>query len=112
MKRGLKESPPLISLQYSRVATYAPMKRGLKGHTHHRVDAVLRGSNLCPDEKGTESRDRTPSCGQDSVVATYAPMKRGLKEPRIPSNAFAIIVATYAPMKRGLKGVCADGLVA
>ena len=37
------------------------------------------GSNLCPDEKGTESCDRCGYVGYVRIVATYAPMKRGLK---------------------------------
>ena len=46
-------SPP----SRSDVATYAPMKRGLKASRtpiYHRQTAN-RCSNLCPDEKGTES---------------------------------------------------------
>ena len=36
-------------------------------------------SNLCPDEKGTESASNTYPFTPDNEVATYAPMKRGLK---------------------------------
>ena len=62
MKRGLKGA--LDSVQKRSVcivATYAPMKRGLKVD-HVNGTTPLSGmvsSNLCPDEKGTESR-RTP----------------------------------------------------
>ena len=36
------------------------------------------GSNLCPDEKGTERMMDHPI--GNPTVATYAPMKRGLKD--------------------------------
>ena len=66
------------------VATYAPMKRGLKVRSYQRL---------------RHGRIRT-------CVATYAPMKRGLKDDPC-GFAFACSaakpVATYAPMKRGLK---------
>ena len=39
------------------------------------------GSNLCPDEKGTERMMDLASTGNIRwTVATYAPMKRGLKD--------------------------------
>ena len=53
MKRGLKVALPCPSIAQV-VATYAPMKRGLKGN-------AATGSALL------------------EFVATYAPMKRGLK---------------------------------
>ena len=31
------------------------MKRGLKDKRHNTDDVTILGSNLCPDEKGTES---------------------------------------------------------
>ena len=37
------------------VATYAPMKRGLKAISISCSDITWWCSNLCPDEKGTES---------------------------------------------------------
>ena len=65
-------------------------------------------SNLCPDEKGTESACPTLHWRLDRTVevATYAPMKRGLKVivSRLIALGSSIYgVATYAPMKRGLK---------
>ena len=79
MKRGLKGQQCSQVCDETIVATYAPMKRGLKDPDPD-----------SPDPATTE-------------VATYAPMKRGLK-----ANVKAIVnkameVATYAPMKRGLK---------
>ena len=61
------------------VATYAPMKRGLKARQGKRFSFRRTSSNLCPDEKGTESRDKPHARRQPHIVATYAPMKRGLK---------------------------------
>ena len=56
MKRGLKVVwyAPLINPL--RVATYAPMKRGLKGLVATPKKVIVNSSNLCPDEKGTESK--------------------------------------------------------
>ena len=55
------------------------MKRGLKAYTG--IETLLIryiSSNLCPDEKGTESRC-LGRVERGMAVATYAPMKRGLK---------------------------------
>ena len=74
---------PAIAPADRPVATYAPMKRGLKVRLS-KAEAIhyfrILGSNLCPDEKGTErlnylTNDRV----ENALVATYAPMKRGLK---------------------------------
>ena len=55
MKRGLKVAFIWDKQITVIVATYAPMKRGLKvkGCTIGSLETEL-GSNLCPDEKGTE----------------------------------------------------------
>ena len=55
MKRGLKGVVAQLEMDYIKVATYAPMKRGLKEHIGQNGRPGLRSSNLCPDEKGTES---------------------------------------------------------
>ena len=39
---------------FAPVATYAPMKRGLKVSPNRPMGRDIRCSNLCPDEKGTE----------------------------------------------------------
>ncbi len=61
----------------------------------------LSSSNLCPDEKGTESIEESIMHAK-WMVATYAPMKRGLKVVPLV-DPLDSLVATYAPMKRGLK---------
>ena len=77
-EKGTERQVCSAQLQYlDKVATYAPMKRGLK------VLVKLQRVNR--------------------KVATYAPMKRGLKAPRVDACETPIRVATYAPMKRGLK---------
>ena len=38
------------------VATFAPMKRGLKDNVNRPITIPTNRSNLCPDEKGTESQ--------------------------------------------------------
>ena len=43
-----------MSRHFPKVATYAPMKRGLKGNISPPILFVNSSSNLCPDEKGTE----------------------------------------------------------
>ena len=40
---------------------------------------LTTGSNLCPDEKGTESVDYFRLTDAEIRVATYAAMKSGLK---------------------------------
>ena len=50
------------------------------------IAAILQCSNLCPDEKGTESFPDTLRVAVGAGVATYAPMKRGLKASRILSG--------------------------
>ncbi len=40
------------------VATYAPMKRGLKVGQDICLANALSSSNLCPDEKGTERLEK------------------------------------------------------
>ena len=57
MKRGLKVHVYTDSESGDMVATYAPMKRGLKGTGRCTLAVGYSGSNLCPDEKGTESED-------------------------------------------------------
>ena len=54
MKRGLKVSTGLSVLFICLVATYAPMKRGLKVLNAQTLHSQQTGSNLYPDEKGTE----------------------------------------------------------
>ena len=61
------------------VATYAPMKRGLKVKRPVIPAPTVICSNLCPDEKGTESFGIRFRFSGRLIVATYAPMKRGLK---------------------------------
>ena len=75
MKRGLKDNQRSNTAFVCLVATYAPMKRGLKDYFHYVA----------------------------FTVATYAPMKRGLKVFIFFADGSA--VATYAPMKRGLKAL-------
>ena len=48
------------------VATYAPMKRGLKENEYFFRFETQTRSNLCPDEKGTESA--VPSPGRRNLV--------------------------------------------
>ena len=56
MKRGLKEDEiSEWAVAWDKVATIAPMKRGLKVEVFHLTGHEIRGSNHCPDEKGTES---------------------------------------------------------
>ena len=58
------------------------------------------GSNLCPDEKGTERLYLKHKNYSDAAsVATYAPMKRGLKGVDCLLRISSTRVATYAPMK-------------
>ena len=80
MKRGLKDEKLDRHIAEERVATYAPMKRGLKASGHDIRPRHLLRSNLCPDEKGTESSGDKTFTDRLWNVATYAPMKRGLKE--------------------------------
>ena len=57
MKRGLKVAAQFQIIETRTcVATYAPMKRGLKVIKSKRKENSTMRSNLCPDEKGTESR--------------------------------------------------------
>ena len=79
MKRGLKEYFRHKPKETYTVATYAPMKRGLKG-----IEIACQSVVFY-------------------LVATYAPMKRGLKVSKNRFFSMSIFVATYAPMKRGLK---------
>ena len=80
MKRGLKAELPMTRVvRLFRVATYAPMKRGLKGTSTAHWQRIAPSSNLCPDEEGTESRIHHLRPRRPDGVATYAPMKRGLK---------------------------------
>ena len=60
------------------VATYAAMKSGLKDRERDLPPRIHRRSNLCRDEKRTESAIRNID-RQFAVVATYAAMKSGLK---------------------------------
>ena len=55
------------------------MKRGLKVDYSLGGGIPLGSSNLCPDEKGTESMFRNTDVTPYILVATFAPMKRGLK---------------------------------
>ena len=54
------------------------MKRGLKDAVAYSMLSYYC-SNLCPDEKGTESAEHQICFLLQIIVATYAPMKRGLK---------------------------------
>ena len=74
---------PTVLLQ---VATYAPMKRGLKAVAGSGKTKLANSSNLCPDEKGTERHDYLSTTKMLVWVATYAPMKRGLKDIRLHSR--------------------------
>ncbi len=50
------------------VATYAPMKRGLKVFTEtYAVSQIQACSNLCPDEKGTESHHGDPVTREEAM---------------------------------------------
>ena len=55
MKSGLKASPLPMADCARVVATYAAMKSGLKVCANSRLDASFPRSNLCRDEKRTES---------------------------------------------------------
>ena len=78
MKRGLKAAAGDENFHVNCVATFAPMKRGLKAAFAASNESHSKCSNLCPDEKGTESRAVFLKV-HVGVVATFAPMKRGLK---------------------------------
>ena len=56
MKRGLKDAKATASSTTIVVTTYSPMKRGLKDCLSFNPHAILKGYNLFPDEKGTESQ--------------------------------------------------------
>ena len=128
MKRGLKDCQSYSFCIVSIVATYAPMKRGLKGHWYGMMVGSSPSSNLCPDEKGTESShqgwyllDRACSSnlcpdekGTESLFEHLAreleggsnlcPDEKGTERDRVRVSAYPVIfVATYAPTKRGLK---------
>ena len=102
------------------------MKRGLKGNSRHEMFVDWVGSNLCPDEKGTESKHNLSDWWQDPS-SNLCPDEKGTEEP-VSSFSFlrflssnlcpdekgteslswyggkiTCLVATYAPMKRGLK---------
>ena len=78
MKSGLKDTVVVAGDVVGMVATYAAMKSGLKGLCVMLSLQCADGSNLCRDEKRTESCPLPPSrtC---RCVATYAAMKSGLK---------------------------------
>ena len=78
MKRGLKGITGDVIHTIQHVATIAPMKRGLKGLGAWLSSCAVRCSNHCPDEKGTE-RHQIRFYRFSPMVATIAPMKRGLK---------------------------------
>ena len=80
------------------------MKRGLKELQTRLVFHDQSSSNLCPDEKGTESSRKFDRFNLPRWVATYAAMKSGLKVTRLLVLRNGEIVATYAAMKSGLKG--------
>ena len=54
MKRGLKGENYEHGRRRTNVATYTPMKRGLKDKNQLLATFARYGSNLYPDEKGTE----------------------------------------------------------
>ena len=59
------------------------------------------GSNLCPDEKGTERyRDPIPELFSRSNLC---PDEKGTERQVCRCTVTIFGVATYAPMKRGLK---------
>ena len=64
------------------------MKRGLKDTTQTVRFRDSTCSNLCPDEKGTESAVRAGIHTGGTQVATYAPMKRGLKDSPVLKSMF------------------------
>ena len=104
MKRGLKVLQERAHMEWERVTTIAPMKRGLKEFMGDGNPIDPFGYNHCPDEKGTESSTPPPMTLALPRVTTIAPMKRGLKAGEM-ADMLAIVwsVTTIAPMKRGLK---------
>ena len=89
MKRGLKATDDRCARGGGAVATFAPMKRGLKVEIPINTQPLLiLCSNLCPDEKGTESQVLESNRLLMLSVATFAPMKRGLKE--LPGDGRAV----------------------
>ena len=105
MKSGLKVFAPYRVYLVLGVATYAAMKSGLKGFYADRIIFPINGSNLCRDEKRTESSWAVVDADNCACVATYAAMKSGLKVSIATALKASKSVATYAAMKSGLKGL-------
>ena len=82
------------------VATYAPMKRGLKVFCRVSQSLLDVRSNLCPDEKGTERSARRRQ-RRIEAVATYAPMKRGLKDSPLRRSIFLRVSSNLCPDEKG-----------
>ena len=103
MKRGLKvqSAAPVTLIP---VATYAPMKRGLKAAGIYRARDHSGSSNLCPDEKGTESPLLRQHHRRKPLSSNLCPDEKGTESMNIAPRRNSFEVATYAPMKRGLKG--------
>ena len=79
------------------------MKSGLKVHVMMDDGRLAECSNLCRDEKRTESIWCSDTSFADLNVATYAAMKSGLKGFAVMTFQVCAEVATYAAMKSGLK---------
>ena len=79
------------------------MKSGLKDPHRAAPATQTPCSNLCRDEKRTESQTEKPDSPSAPVVATYAAMKSGLKARHRGGLERPCHVATYAAMKSGLK---------
>ena len=104
MKRGLKafNAAPIAGLAIS--SNLCPDERGLKGPSIIHDQCLLMSSNLCPDEKGTESRMGTGADLHPSPSSNLCPDEKGTESrEEWYHRMFVKCVATYAPMKRGLK---------
>ena len=85
MKRGLKVSAPnhRLNTLLSNVATYAPMKRGLKAVSRSGPKFTVFCSNLCPDEKGTE-RHATPTRDRQYLLrSNLCPDEKGTERTAV-----------------------------
>ena len=107
MKSGLKVHLELAEHLAAEVATYAAMKSGLKVFQDTLIEQIAYRSNLCRDEKRTESE--YPPHWTRHTGSSRSNLCRDEKRTESSTKrnwaTTTYSVATYAAMKSGLKGV-------
>ena len=80
-----------------------PDEKGTESTAGRNAAAAQWRSNLCPDEKGTESAAQRFIAKQREPRSNLCPDEKGTESLDKEVRQLNIGVATYAPTKRGLK---------